>query len=55
MASLFLAFVPIPGSICKYFGYNMLKGSDSWGNWKQLGVPSGAEKSSSAKIFAHIL
>ena len=43
MGSLFLACLPTPRSICKCFGYNLLKGRAPWGSWKQLGVSSGAE------------
>lgn len=45
MAFLFLACLRTLGSTCKCFGYNLLKGRDPWGSWKQLGVPVGAENS----------
>lgn len=45
----------IAGSNWKYFGYNLLKSTDPWGTWKQLGVPGGTDNSSSTKFCTHVL
>lgn len=52
---LILGLSAYPQKQYKYFGYNLLKGRDPCGNWRQLGVHDGSENSGSTEICAHFL